>query len=87
MHKWILHFAIATEVTEAIKTIITFKVMSGLISINETEYKITRGNGKVIGEKHGDFLLQAQGTNPDRHSITLKLAGLYFRICGTPLCN
>lgn len=87
MHKWILHFAIATEVTEASKTIITFKMMSGIISINETEYKITRGNGEAIGEKHDDFLLQAQGTNLDGHSITLKLAGRYFRICVTPLCN
>ncbi|MCW4053527.1 MAG: hypothetical protein NWE84_01220 [Candidatus Bathyarchaeota archaeon] len=76
----------ASEAREPSKTIITFKVMSDIISINETEYKIARGNGEVIGEKHY-FPLQAQGTNPDGQSITLKLAGRYFQICGTPLCN
>lgn len=86
MHKWILQFAMASEAREPSKTIITFKVMSGMISINETECKITSGNGEVIGEKQ-NFLLQAQGTNDDGQSITLKLAERYFRICGTPLCN
>jgi hypothetical protein len=74
-------FALALEATEVNETIIKFNVISGTVKINETEYAITGGNGAVIRDKHG-FLLQAQGTNADGQSVTLKLAGRYFWMWG-----
>jgi hypothetical protein len=74
-------FTLALEATEVNETIIKFNVISGTVKINETEYVITEGNGAVIRDKHG-FLLQAQGTNPDGQSVTLKLAGRYFWMWG-----
>ncbi len=74
-------FALSLEATEINATVIKFDVVGGTVRINGTDYTMTEGNGAVIREKH-IFLLQAQGTNPDGESVTLKLAGRYFWMWG-----
>jgi hypothetical protein len=74
-------FALALEAAEVNETIIKFNIVGGIVRINGADYAITGGNGAVIRDKHG-FLLQAEGTNPEGQSVTLKLAGRYFWMWG-----
>ena len=54
-----------------------FDVTAGtLVTANGLSYAFNSGNGAVLTGRH-DVLLQAQGTDPNGQSVTLKLAGQY----------
>lgn len=74
-------FTLSLEAVEINETVIRFNVVGGTVEVNGTEYAIAEGNGAVIRDKHG-FLLEAQGTNLEGQTATLKLAGRYFWMWG-----
>jgi hypothetical protein len=49
--------------------------------VNGISYTIAAGKGGVLTGKHA-ILLQAQGTNADGQTVTIKLAGRYFWMGG-----
>jgi hypothetical protein len=53
-----------------------FDVTSGTLIANGITYTFTTGNGGVLTGRHA-VLLQAQGTDPNGQSVTLKFAGQY----------
>ena len=75
------NFTLTLEKTGDNATIPKFNVISGTIDVNGTIYTITSGNGGVIRSRHL-ILLQAQGTQLDGQTVTLKLAGRYFWMGG-----
>ncbi len=57
-------------------TVRLFDVTGGTLVANGATYTFTNGNGGVLTRRH-DILLQAQGTDQNGQSATLKLAGQY----------
>ena len=53
-----------------------FDVTGGTLVANSVTYTFTGGNGGVLTGRHA-VLLQAQGTDPNGQTVTLKLAGQY----------
>jgi hypothetical protein len=62
-----------TSTTGAVKR---FDVTGGTLVANGVTFTFTSGNGGVLTGRH-DVLLQAQGTDPNGQTVTLKFAGQY----------
>ena len=62
--------------TSTTGTVKRFDVTGGTLVANGVTYAFTSGNGGVLTGRH-DVLLQAQGTDSNGQTVTLKFAGQY----------
>ena len=70
------NFTLTLQQTSINGTVKKFAVTDGTVIVNGVTYEVTDGNGGVLTRRHL-ILLQAQGTNPDGHAVTFKLAARY----------
>ena len=79
--KFPANFTLTLQTTSTAATVKKFDITGGTVVVNGVSYAITNGNGGVATGRHL-VLLQAQGTDPNGQTVTLKLEGRYFWMGG-----